>query len=341
MNRYTFVDYATQGYVAVVGLLILFFHGARLPAWPWLLLAHGTTLFLIHGLIRFCARSSPAALLERLRQYYPIPLFALFYRETGELNQLFQTGYLDLHFLRLEQSWFGLQPGLELMKRFPATWLAELLFGAYFSYYLMIAGAGLVLLLRRDRRQFAHYIAVVSFTFYVCYLIYIFMPVVGPRIVFLGLPGQVLPPECLPVRSFAPPDSAQHAVFFRIMEWIYDHFEAAGAAFPSSHVAVAICTVYFSFLYLRRIRHLFLTVTGLLCIATVYGRYHYVVDVAAGMFAAGVLIPLGNRLYFNFENRSRARRLAEEAGGAGLAVLSADSPAAVARLKQSRQTPRS
>ena len=88
------------------------------------------------------------------------------------------------------------------------------------------------------------------------------------------------------------------------MGWFYQHFESAGAAFPSSHVAVAICTVYFSFRYLRRIRHVHLLLALLLGVATVYGRYHYVVDVAAGILTAAVLIPLGNWLYFKFGHQS-------------------------------------
>ena len=92
------------------------------------------------------------------------------------------------------------------------------------------------------------------------------------------------------------------------MGWFYDHFESAGAAFPSSHVAVAIGTVYFSFLYLRRIRHIHLLAAILLCVSTVYGRYHYVVDVAAGIVTAAVLIPLGNWLYFKYANRDRVLR---------------------------------
>jgi membrane-associated phospholipid phosphatase len=43
-----------------------------------------------------------------------------------------------------------------------------------------------------------------------------------------------------------------------------------------------------------------LTVFVLLCLATVYGRYHYVVDVVAGGLIAGLLVPLGNRLFFKF-----------------------------------------
>ena len=87
------------------------------------------------------------------------------------------------------------------------------------------------------------------------------------------------------------------------MHWIYDVFEPPGAAFPSSHVVVALCTVYFSFRYLRPIRYLHLAVAILLCFSTVYCRYHYVVDALAGLAAAAVLIPSGNWLYFKFSER--------------------------------------
>lgn len=311
MKHYTFVDHATQGYLAFVGLIVLVFHGPRLMTWPWLLLAHGTGLVLIHGLIQISARFPANRPLDLIRHYYPIPLFIGFYSETELLNQLFFTGYLDAGFLRFEQWLFGMQPGLEFMVRFPARWLAELLYAAYFSFYLMIAGVGLALLLR-DRRQFAHFISVVSFVLYVCYTIYIFLPVVGPRIVDLNLPEVSLPHDALPTTNHDVPESVQRAVFFRIMGWFYDHFESAGAAFPSSHVAAAICTVYFSFLYLRRIRHIHLLATILLCVSTVYGRYHYVVDVAAGILTAAVLIPLGNRLYFKFGHPDRLRPAAAE-----------------------------
>jgi membrane-associated phospholipid phosphatase len=96
------------------------------------------------------------------------------------------------------------------------------------------------------------------------------------------------------------PESVQAGVFFRIMKWMYRVFEAPGAALPSSHVAVALCTVYFSFRYLRPIRYAHLAVACLLCLSTIYCRYHYVVDVLAGLLAAAILVPLGNWLYFKF-----------------------------------------
>ena len=85
-------------------------------------------------------------------------------------------------------------------------------------------------------------------------------------------------------------------------------------------MAVALCTVFFSFRYLRRIRYAHLAVAGLLCLSTVYCRYHYVVDVLTGLVAAAVLIPLGNGLYFKFskpdlERTSRGEAPRSERGG--------------------------
>lgn len=299
-RHYALIDYATQGYIALVGLIIGFAHSPRVPFWPLLLTAHGAGLVLIHWMIQCHSRRPANRLLDFLRHYYPILLYAGFYCETGLLNQMLPTGYLDPHFLRLEKWLFGWQPGLELMERFPSRLLSEVLYASYFSYYLMIGGVGLALLLR-DRRQFAHYISVVSLVFYVCYLIYIFTPVAGPRILCPGIVGVQLPPDVMPTTTPVTPESVGAGVFFRIMAWIYEHFETPGAAFPSSHVAIALCTVYFSFLYLRPIRWAHLAVALLLCLSTVYCRYHYVVDVVAGALTAALLIPLGNWLFFKFQ----------------------------------------
>ena len=55
-QRYTFVDYATQGYIALVGLIILLLHSPRVPLWPFLLLAHAVGLVLVHLLIQLHTR---------------------------------------------------------------------------------------------------------------------------------------------------------------------------------------------------------------------------------------------------------------------------------------------
>lgn len=299
MKHYTFIDYATQLYLALVAALVLAFHDGALPGWHWYIGAHAVGIVVIHGLIRASAAQPQNRVLDFLRHFYPVLLYAWLYRETGLLNQMVYRGYLDAAFYRLDEQLFGFAPSFAFMEALPGRLVSEVFYASYFSYYLMISGVGLALFLRQ-RAQFHHYISVTSFVFYACYVIYIFLPVVGPRIYYpqlshLELPAAMVPPV---VPEF--PATVQAGVFYRIMEVIYEHFESPGAAFPSSHVAIAIVTVYFSFLYLRKIRWPHFAVAILLCLATVYCRYHFAVDVIAGVVMAGVTLPLGNWLYARY-----------------------------------------
>ena len=307
MKNYTFVDYATQAYMALVGLLILLFHNSTVPDWPRLLGAHVVGLVLVHWLIQAHARRKPAPPLDFLRHFYPVLLYTAFFVETGSLNRMFFREYLDPMVAQWEQGLFGCQPSVLFMEKLPWLAVSELFYASYCSYYFMVAGVGIALFLR-DRRQFFHYVSVVSFLFYVCYLIYIFLPIIGSRVFFYQVDSYALPEatQQLAVTS-AYPEAVQAGAFFRLMRWVYRVFEAPGAALPSSHVAVALCTVSFSFRYLRRIRYVHLAVTLLLCLSTIYCRYHYVVDVLTGLVAAAVLIPTGNWLYFKFSKRDPER----------------------------------
>lgn len=305
MKHYLFIDYATQGYILAVGLLVLLFHNNRVPSWGWIVAAHGAVLVLVHLLIRLHGRRRPGGFLDFLRHFYPVLLYTGFYRETGLLNQMFMDGYLDPVFIRAEEAIFGFQPSLLFMELLPHLWVSEVFYASYFSYYVMIVGVGLALFLR-DRRQFFHYVSLVSFVFYVCYFIYICLPVTGPRLFYRELGGYRLPAEVVAAAPApAYPAVVEAGPFFQLMAWIYANFESPGAAFPSSHVAVAICTVYFSWRYLPRIRVLHAVVAGLLCLSTIYCRYHYAVDTAAGVLTAMVLMAIGQRLYARLDGPRR------------------------------------
>jgi membrane-associated phospholipid phosphatase len=297
VRNYTFIDYVTQGYNALVGVIILLLHGDAVPGWVWLVGGHMLCALFIHALISASTARPANRVLDFLRHFYPVILYAAFYRETASLNQIGYRGYLDPFFYRLDEQLFGFAPSFTFMERFPTRLASEVFYGAYFSYYVMIFGVGLALYLR-NRRQFDHYIAVTSFVFYVCYVAYIFMPVIGPRIYYPEFVHFTLPADAMPAHVPIFPAAVESGVFYRIMEFVYDHFEAPGAAFPSSHVAIAVVTVYFSFRYLRTIRWVHLVMAVLLCLSTVYCRYHFVVDVIAGLLTAALMLPLGNWLYW-------------------------------------------
>jgi len=298
MKNYGFVDYATQGYAALVAGLVLVFHNATVPHWPWVLAAHLAILVAVHELIQISQRVPSVAALTFLRHFYPVLLYTWFFSETGWLNRMFFSEYIDPTIIRWEQALFGCQPSLLFMEKLPYLAVSEIFYAAYFSYYVMIVGIGVAVYVR-ERQLFYHYISVVSFVFYICYAVYIVLPVIGPRVFLHEIGGYSLPAE---IQQLASTDSYPKAVqagpFYHIMAFIYRVFEAPGAALPSSHVAVALTTVAFSFRYLRPIRYAHLIVVILLCLSTIYCRYHYVLDVLLGALTALVLVPLANWLYF-------------------------------------------
>jgi len=315
MRHYTFVDYATQGYIALVAILIGFLHNHTVPTWPWLMGAHMIFLILVHWLIVSASARPANRVLDFLRHFYPVLLYTGFYRETGMLSQMLHQGHLDAVFIGLDQKMFGFQPSLEFMRAFPYVWVSELFYLAYFSYYIMIGGTGLALFLR-DRTQFHHYVSVVSFVFYGCYLTYIFLPVIGPRIIYTDIASFQAPPEVLPVDLWVFPEVVQSGPIHKLMGLIYHYFETEGAAFPSSHVAIALVTAYFSYRYLPRIRWIHLFMAILLCLSTVYCRYHYAVDVLGGALTAALLLPVANWLFRRYGEDPESRP--DRAGSANL-----------------------
>ena len=305
MRHYTFVDYATQAYGIVVTLLILCFHNVSVEHWPWLVGAHVLGLLAVHALIQWHTHGPAGKAVDLLRHFYPVLLYIWFFSETGWINRMFFKEFMDPVAVRMDQALFGFQPSIVWMEKMPYLALSELFYAAYFSYYLMIGGIGLALFLR-SRQQFFHFISVVSFVFYVCYLIYIILPIIGPRVFFEKVGGYIIPQQ---YRLLAPtagyPPSVQRGLFFQLMGFVYGVFESPGAAMPSSHVAVALAMVFFSFRYLRRIRYVHLVVAILLCLSTIYCRYHYAIDVLTGLITAAVLVPLGHGLYLKSTNEAK------------------------------------
>jgi membrane-associated phospholipid phosphatase len=137
---------------------------------------------------------------------------------------------------------------------------------------------------------------VLSFVLFVCFVAFLFLPVAGPPVFYLEIP-RYADQHLLPYYPLEFPPSVTKGLFFQLMAFIYRHFESGGAAFPSSHVALALCTLYFSWQYLPRIRYFHLAGVIALSLSTVYCRYHYAIDVFAGAATAAVLIPLGEWLY--------------------------------------------
>ena len=117
------------------------------------------------------------------------------------------------------------------------------------------------------RREAArHTILGVMITFYLCYVVFLFYPVAGPRY------------------AFELPHNAATAVGpARLTQWLLDRGDSWGAAFPSSHVAASVVATGFALRYWRPLGFALLLPTTGLVLGVVYGQFHYGVDALSGL----------------------------------------------------------
>lgn len=241
-------------------------------------------MFLIYFLIIYREKTNNG-FISLLRDWYPILLYGILFEETGFINRGIFSDYIDKFFIELEYSIFGMHPAIELGNMFGNVYIMEFFHFAYFTYYLIIPGLGFILYFK-DKKQYFEYLFVSSFTFYTCLITYIFLPVLGAR--YYSNP---------PYNSG--PFWEEGFLFVPIMRFIYKVGEVDGAAFPSSHVALAIIILIYTFLYARKYLLIGSVIIISLIISTVYCRFHYVVDVLASFIWAPITFYIGRKLYFS------------------------------------------
>lgn len=228
--------------------------------------------------------------------YLPL-IFPLFYAEMEYLGVIYFPfeNSLDPALIRLEQWIFGCQPSIEWSRAWPWPWFHELMEFAYFTYYFL-AAAYVWLLMRApglpsERRWDAlrDFVRDLSVTMLICYTFYTLFPAWGPKYFRLGF------------------IDVGGGPFTAIMRHIHENGAILGAAFPSSHVAASLVPWWHTWQRFPRHRWWMTTLFVLLCMSTVYNRYHYVVDVFAGLLLGSLVMYGGARL--GDSARDRLRRL--------------------------------
>ncbi len=213
--------------------------------------------------------------LHFFRYWYQPITYTFFYEAACSLKHFLIPYNLDPFFQHLDRMLFGVQPSVGLARVISTKPVAEFMFISYFSYYLLIPILGFSLYCGR-RRLFPGFLLRVSAVFYVCYAFFVLLPVIGPE-----------------TMGVAPPPGY---IFHDIMAFIYKHGELGGGSFPSSHVAVALTVTLVAARYRPRLfRYFFLPDIIFLSISTVYLRYHYVVDVFAGIATTFLVLALIDR----------------------------------------------
>jgi membrane-associated phospholipid phosphatase len=207
--------------------------------------------------------------------WYPLILYSLFYYQTGLLNTVVVGRFLDSYFLDMDMLIFGQFPGLFLGGTRDNAFLDEFFHFFYFSYYLVIP-LTFILLYRKDVKLFESFVFQVSSLFYVCYVIFIFLPVEGP----------------IPLRNEC---YLGHGLFRAIVDFIWAKGENPGAGFPSSHVAVTFLVAWWGSKHFKKLKLVYWLIFLFLSIATVYCMFHYAVDAIGGLLLGILAVFVFNR----------------------------------------------
>ena len=258
----TATDRLTILYNLILVLFVVIFR-VKIAAYPYHL-AFNLAVILLVLFLSFRRRSSLAV--RTVSRWYPLVLYALFYYQTGLINRVVVPQFLDGFFMNLDVRIFGQFPGFFLYGNHGNAFLDEFFHFFYFSFYLIIPLTG-ILLFYKDVKLFESFVFQLSSLFYVCYFIFIFLPVEGP----IALRNEYY---------------HQEGLFRTLVDLIYANGENPGAAFPSSHVAATFLVAWWGGTHFKRMKIFYWLTCLFLSVSTVYCMFHYGVDVMGGLLLA-------------------------------------------------------
>jgi membrane-associated phospholipid phosphatase len=154
----------------------------------------------------------------------------------------------------------------------------------------MPVALALALYFKEDKKAFNSAAFAIVLCFYLSYIGYLLVPAVGPRFTLSTVQTADLltGPATLWVRQAL--DGLEHN---------------KTDAFPSGHTAVALVTLVYAWRYREKVLSRILApAVAALIISTVYLRYHYVIDVIAGVLLAALTVLIAPKTYRIFSGSS-------------------------------------
>ena len=259
---YRVADYLTFAYLAFASVMAIIGRH-RVAHWKAILIIHVGLVALVTVLAH--GREREQRVLLFFSHWYPLAFFGFFFEEIGHLVHAVFPGWFDASLIVLDHALCGAHPTVWL-EQFSGYWMNEYMQLAYTTYLPLLPLFGAYLWCRGRREGFDTYIVSMCAAYYLCYVIFLFYPIEGPHHTLAHLQRVEL----------------NGGLFTTVINLIEKHGRVHGGAFPSTHVAGAVVVLVSAYRFARRLGYALTPLVVSICISTVYGRYHYAVDVLAG-----------------------------------------------------------
>ena len=277
-ERFWAVDKVVLAYLALTGALIVGFWNCVPAAGLWF------AVHVICAAVVVAAVKRPGRVSRVFRHWYPLLYVSICYREISILIPAIRGTDADAELEHLDFLIWHAHPTvwLERIQSAPFTEFLQIVYSLFIPAVLFVAYRFWA---RREYEAFRFYAFVIATGFLASYVGYFLVPARGPRFLLRDL--QHVPLQGLWV--------------FGMLQSSLDRLESAAYdCFPSGHTELVILAWWGSRRLSKTWGKVYFIYAVCIIFSTVYLRYHYTVDIAAGMLLAWLLIlatpPLYRRL---------------------------------------------
>ncbi len=250
----------------------------RVEQWDIFIFINAGVIFLAF-LISYLENKFESKIWNIVHYWYIAPLILVTFKELYFMIRPIRPQDYDQVFIEIDRWMFGGDP-THFLFQFSHPVLTEILQIVYGSFYLLPIILALFLLKKKRFLATDFTVFSVIYGFYLSYVGYFALPGIGPRFTLHNfetineeLPGVFLTEELrefvnvgesIPEGTPNPADVVQRDVF------------------PSGHTMITLIVMFLSVRLKSRSKYFFVPIGTLLIIATVYLRYHYVIDLIGG-----------------------------------------------------------
>lgn len=228
------------------------------------------------------------------RYWYGVAAILYIFKQVYIIGYALKPVDWDPVFMRMDFAMFGLNP-TQWIYKYNNPFLTEFLQVIYVYYYPMIVVFGLELYLWHRYREFKYTIFILFLSFFTSYILYLLFPANGPRFhlhdfyaISNELPGIFLTE---PIRAFLNFGESIPPGVLNPQDYVQRD------AMPSLHTITAFLIMYLSWKFRSKSFYFYLPYFFCMVLATVYLRYHYVVDIFGGLIMCVFTIFAGYVLF--------------------------------------------
>lgn len=276
--------------MSLISLVALIFHD-QVRYFPFIVITNIVVSVGILMLANFDDRKNKRVV-RFLVHWYTMPLIFLTFKEMYLMVHPINPHDLDFVLIKIDRVIFGTDP-TAVLDRIATPGLTEFLQICYSSFYILWFILGIDLLRKHNEEGFMFFLFVLMYGFYTSYVGYLIVPAIGPRFTLYNfalldkqLPGLYLTPILRGIINSG--------------ESITNVAKAAALAqrdcFPSGHTEMTLITIAIAIRYRSKSAMIIIPLGVGLIFATVYMRYHYGVDVIAGVLVGIMVLASGRWL---------------------------------------------